>query len=154
MLPSENYRQPSAGAVLAALHGLSERLGYLPEEVLREAATDLTIPLSQLFGAVTFYSSFSQTPPGLYKVQVCEGTACYVRGAAELLERLVDELGIQPDETTEDLIFTLKSVRCVGSCGLAPVLRVDEKTYGRLEPADLLDIMEQHRTSDQIEVES
>ena len=153
MLPSENYRQPSAGAVLAALHDISEHLGYLPAEAIREAATDLEIPLSQLFGAATFYASFSQTPPGLHKLQVCEGTACYVRGAAELLQRLVNELGIQPDETTEDLLFTLKSVHCVGSCGLAPVLRVDEKTYGRLVPADLLEIVETHRSSEQIEVD-
>jgi NADH-quinone oxidoreductase subunit E len=153
MIPSENYRQPSAGAVLAALHEITERHGYLPGEAIRQAASDLEIPLSQLFGAATFYASFSHTPPGLHKLQICEGTACYVRGAAELLELLVKELGIQPDETTEDLIFTLKSVRCVGSCGLAPVLRVDEKTYGRLEPGDLLEIVDTHRLSEGIEVE-
>ncbi|HET6443959.1 MAG TPA: NAD(P)H-dependent oxidoreductase subunit E [candidate division Zixibacteria bacterium] len=153
MLPSEKYRQPSAGAVLGALHEITERHGYLQAEAVVEAATDLGIPLSQIFSAATFYSSFSHTPPGQHKLQVCEGTACYVRGAAELLENLIAELGVQPDETTQDLLFTLKSVRCVGSCGLAPVVRVGEKTYGRLEPADLMEILEMYRSDKQIEVD-
>lgn len=152
MLPSDNYRQPEAGAVLAALHEINTRHGYLPGDEVRRAAARLGLPLSQIFGAATFYAAFSFKPPGRHKLQVCEGTACYVRGAAALLARLAQELGIEPDETTADLLFTLKRVRCIGSCGLAPVLRVDEETYGRLAPADLEAILDQYRNGDPLEV--
>jgi NADH:ubiquinone oxidoreductase subunit E len=154
MLPSDNYRQPEAGAVLAALHEINTRHGYLPGDEVRRAAARLGLPLSQIFGAATFYAVFSFKPPGRHKLQVCEGTACYVRGAAALLDRLAQELGIEPDETTEDLLFTLKRVRCIGSCGLAPVLRVDGETYGRLAPADLEAILDQYRNGDPAEVVS
>jgi NADH:ubiquinone oxidoreductase subunit E len=142
-LPSEQYRQPEAGAVLAALHDINQRHGYLPGDEVRRAAERLGVPLSQIFGAATFYATFSFKPPGRHKLQVCEGTACYVRGAAVLLAQLAQELGIEPDETTADLLFTLKRVRCVGSCGLAPVVRVGEETFGRLSPADLGGILAQ-----------
>lgn len=151
MLPSDNYRQPEAGAVLAALHEINTRHGYLPGDEVRRAAARLGLPLSQIFGAATFYAAFSFKPPGRHKLQVCEGTACYVRGAAALLARLAQELGIELDETTEDLLFTLKRVRCIGSCGLAPVLRVDEETYGRLAPDDLEAILNQYRNGDPLE---
>lgn len=151
MLPSDNYRQPEAGAVLAALHEINTRHGYLPGDDVRRAAARLGLPLSQIFGAATFYAAFSFKPPGRHKLQVCEGTACYVRGAAALLARLAQELGIELDETTEDLLFTLKRVRCIGSCGLAPVLRVDEETYGRLAPDDLEAILNQYRNGDPLE---
>ncbi len=123
--------------VLAALHDITTRHGYLPGDEVRQAAADLGVPLSQVFSVATFYAAFSFKPLGRHKLQVCEGTACYVRGATVLLEQLAQELGIKPDETTEDLLFTLKRVRCVGSCGLAPVIRVDDETFGRLTPADL-----------------
>jgi NADH:ubiquinone oxidoreductase subunit E len=154
MIPAEKYRQPQAGAVLAALHDITDRHGYLPAEEVRAAAAELGIPLSQIFSAATFYAAFSFKPLGRHKLQVCEGTACYVRGAATLLEQLAAELGIEVDQTTEDLLFTLKRVRCVGSCGLAPVLRVDEQTFGRLSPADLGAIVDQFRDGDLAEVTS
>ena len=141
MNPAERYQQPKAGAVLALLHDITERHGYLPEAEIRQATANLSLPLSQLYSAATFYTSFSFDPLGRYKLQVCEGTACYVRGAAELIRRLEQELGIKPDQTTEDLLFTLKKVHCVGSCGLAPVIRVDEETYGRLEAGDVASIL-------------
>lgn len=137
MLPSERYRQPKAGAVLATLHDIMSRHGYLPGDEIRQAANDLNLPLSQIYSTATFYATFSFKPLGLHRLQICEGTACYVKGAAALLERLAEELGIQPDETTKDLLFTLKRVRCVGSCGLAPIMKVDEDVFGRLKPADL-----------------
>jgi NADH:ubiquinone oxidoreductase subunit E len=152
MIPAEKYRQPQAGAVLAALHDITNRHGYLPAEEVRRVAAELGIPLSQIFSAATFYAAFSFKPLGRHKLQVCEGTACYVRGAAALLEQLAAELGIEVDQTTEDLLFTLKRVRCVGSCGLAPVLRVDEQTFGRLSPADLGAIVDQFRDGDLAEV--
>ena len=138
--------------MLAALHDITSRHGYLPAEEVRQAAAELGVPLSQIFSAATFYAAFSFKPLGKHKLQVCEGTACYVRGAAALLESLAADLGIDVDQTTEDLLFTLKRVRCVGSCGLAPVIRVDEQTFGRLSPADLGAIVDQFRNGDPVEV--
>lgn len=148
MLPSEQYRQPETGAVLEALHQISARCGYLPENEIRKAAEDLGVHLAQVFSAATFYAGFNFKPPGRHKLHVCEGTACYVKGASELLDELVEELGIKVDETTEDLLFTLKSVNCVGSCGLAPVVRVADETFGRLSPADLGSILSQFQVDE------
>ncbi len=145
MLPSQHYRQPEAGAVLTALYEINTRCGYLPADEVRRAANDLGVPLSVIYSAATFYALFSFKPCGQHKLQVCEGTACYVKGAAALLAELQKELGIQVDQTTDDLLFTLKRVRCVGSCGLAPVVRVDEETYGRLTFADLAEILARYR---------
>jgi NADH:ubiquinone oxidoreductase subunit E len=103
------------------------------------------VPLSVIYSAATFYALFSFKPCGKHKLQVCEGTACYVKGAAALLVELRKELGIQVDQTTDDLLFTLKRVRCVGSCGLAPVVRVDEETFGRLTFHDLAEILAKYR---------
>jgi NADH-quinone oxidoreductase subunit E len=140
MLPSQAYRQADPGAVLAALHEINARHGYLPADALRASAGELGIPLSQMFSAATFYAAFSFTPCGRHKIHVCEGNACYVKGSQDLLARLRAELGIAPDATTPDNAFTLKRVRCVGSCGLAPVVRVDGDTYGHLRP-DALDTL-------------
>jgi NADH:ubiquinone oxidoreductase subunit E len=145
MLPSQHYHLPEAGAVLTALHDISVRFGYLPEDEVRRAASELGVPLSQMFSAATFYAAFTFKPCGRHKIQVCEGTACYVKGAATLMAKLRSELGIQPDETTADLAFTLKRVRCVGSCGLAPIVRVDDDTHGRLTPAALAAILDTYR---------
>ena len=145
MLPSEHYHQPDAGAVLTALHDITARCGYLPEDEIRKASRELGVPLSQMFSAATFYAAFSFKPCGRHKIQVCEGTACYVKGASALMAKLQTELGIQPDETTDDLAFTLKRVRCVGSCGLAPVVRVDDDTHGRLTPAALSTILAKYK---------
>ena len=137
MLPSEHYRPPAPGVVLAALHDIMARCGYLPADELRRAAQHLGVPLAQIYGAATFYAAFTFKPCGHHTIQVCEGTACYVKGSAALMDRLHTELGIAPDETTADRTFTLKRVRCVGSCGLAPVVRVDAETFGRLTPEAL-----------------
>ena len=145
MLPSQAYRRPDPGAVLASLHEINAQHGYLPADALRAAAAELGIPLSQMVSAATFYAAFSFKPCGRHKLQVCEGTACYVKGAAALMSRLQAELGIAPDETTADLAFTLKRVRCVGSCGLAPVVRVDGETFGRLTPNALEAILAKYR---------
>ena len=145
MLPAQQYRQPDAGAVLTTLHEINTRCGYLPGAEIRQAALDLGVPLSVIYSAATFYALFSFKPGGQHKVQVCEGTACYVKGAAELLTKLQSELGIQVDQTTDDLLFTLKRVRCVGSCGLAPVVRVDEETFGRLTMDDLEAVLARFR---------
>jgi NADH:ubiquinone oxidoreductase subunit E len=145
MLPSQAYCQPDPGAVLTALHEIASQHGYLPADALRQAAAELGVPLSQMFSAATFYATFSFTPCGRHKLQVCEGTACYVKGSPELLAQLRAELGVAPDETTADLAFTLKRVRCVGSCGLAPVVRVDDDTYGHLTPDALETVLAKYR---------
>ncbi len=145
MQPSQHYRQPEAGAVLTTLHEINARCGYLPADEVRQAAIDLGVPLSVMYSAATFYALFSFKPCGRHKLQVCEGTACYVKGAAALLAELQKELGIQVDQTTDDLLFTLKRVRCVGSCGLAPVLRVGEETFGRLTADDLEAVLARFR---------
>lgn len=143
MLPADRYRQPDAGAVLAALHEINQRHGYLPAEQVRLAASELGVPLSQIFSAATFYAIFSFKPTGKHSLKVCDGTACYVKGATALLEKLAKDLGIQPNQTTEDLLFTLKRVQCMGSCGLAPVVRVDEQTFGRMSPGSLEGVLMQ-----------
>jgi NADH:ubiquinone oxidoreductase subunit E len=147
MLPSAQYRQPDAGAMLGALHDISARFGYLPEDAVRAAAAELGVPLSQMFSAATFYAAFSFQPTGRHRIQVCEGTACYVKGSGELLARLRAALGISPDDTTPDLNFTLKRVRCIGSCGLAPVVRVDGDTYGQLTPGSLEQLLARYRSA-------
>jgi NADP-reducing hydrogenase subunit HndA len=137
MLPADAYHQPEPGAVLALLHDINHRHGYLPGEDLRQAAVELGVPLSQIFSAASFYSAFSLQPHGHNNLEVCEGTACYLRGAVVLLASLAQELGIEPDGTTADLLFSLKRVHCVGACGLAPVMRVNEQIFGRLQPSAL-----------------
>lgn len=139
----KNLEQP----LIEILREAQEIFGYLPEEVQLFIAEELNIPLSEVYGVVTFYNFFSMTPQGKYVVNVCTGTACYVKGAPRLLQMLSDELGIELGETTEDKLFTLSSVRCVGACSLAPVFVIGEETYGRIENRDKLkEILEKYRT--------
>ncbi len=134
MQPSEAYHRPDAGAILATLHAIMERNGFLPEDALRRASVDLGLPLSQLYAAATFYSGFSFTPRGRHCVQVCLGTACYVRGGERVVDALRDALGVQPGKTTADGAFTLQVMHCAGSCSMSPVMQVDGAIYGRLKP--------------------
>ena len=125
------------GAVMPALQGAQEIYGYLPMEVQKEIARGLDVSPEEVYGVSTFYSQFSLTPKGKYNISVCLGTACYVKGADKVLDRLVTKLGIQPEECTEDGLFSLTACRCIGACGLAPVLTVNEDVYGRLVPEDV-----------------
>lgn len=145
MLPSEHYRPPDAGAVLAALHDIAARCGYLPEEEMRQAAAALGVPLSQLYSAATFYTAFSFAPRGRHTIHVCLGTACYIRGGHKMLEKLETALEVEPGETSADQAFTLETIRCVGSCSMSPVLRVDGDTYGRLKPDFVTRVLERYR---------
>ena len=147
MLPSQQYHQPDSGAVLAALHGVNAACGYLPETEIRKVASDLGVPLSQMYSAAAFYAIFTFKPCGRHRLQVCEGTACYVKGSTKLLAYVATEFGLTADKTTDDQAFTLKQVRCVGSCALAPVVRVDNDTFGRVTPADLNRIMDIYRNT-------
>ena len=142
------------GALLARLHRINAEHGYLPGEELRRAANELDVPLSQVFSAASFYASFSFEPRGRHTVHVCQGTACYIRGGDKLLEKLEATLGVKPGETTEDRLFTLETVYCVGSCSMAPVIRVDGDTHGRLKPDRIPRILKKCRPVEGQEAES
>lgn len=129
------------GALIPVLQAAQDIYGYLPEEVLKSIAAELKLPISQVYGVVTFYAQFNLTPRGRYIIRVCQGTACYVRGAGEIFAELQEQLGVKDGETTEDLRFTLESVACLGACGLAPVIMVNDDTHGRLTKDAIADIL-------------
>jgi len=114
------------------LHKTQEHFGYLPAEIQDAVADKLNISTAQVYGVVTFYSFFTMTPKGKHPISICMGTACYVRGAERILDEFKKELGLQVGQTTPDGKFSLSSLRCVGACGLAPVVIVGNKTYGRV----------------------
>ena len=118
------------GPILPILHDVSATFNYLPEPVLRQISKEMEMPLSKIFRIATFYNLFSLDPVGKYKITVCTGTACHVRGAEGIIEAFEPELGIKCGETTEDMMFTLDEVRCIGCCGLAPVLTINEDVQG------------------------
>ena len=129
------------GAVMPALHKAQEIYGYLPIEVQKQIADGLDVSLEEVYGVSTFYSQFSLSPKGQYHISICLGTACYVKGADKVLDRLIAKLGIQPEECTPDGMFSLTACRCIGACGLAPVLTVNEDVYGRLTKDDVEGIL-------------
>ena len=133
------------GALIPTLHEVQEYFGYLPVEVQKIISEGLGIPLAEIYGVVTFYTQFSTQPKGKYTVSVCLGTACYVKGAAALMDKVTEILGIQPEECTEDGKFSLTACRCVGACGLAPVLTVNEDVYGRLTPDEVPGILAKYQ---------
>ena len=128
------------GELINILHEAQHLQGYLPEEMQRLIAHKLNIPVSKVYGVVTFYTFFTMTPKGKYPISVCMGTACYVRGSEKLLEEFKRVLGI--GETTPDGKFSLDCLRCVGACGLAPVVIIGEKVYGHLQSVDVKKIIE------------
>lgn len=121
------------GALIAVLHDAQEEIGFLPKQVQVRVADGLGVPLSEVYGVATFYALFSLKPKGKYKVSVCKGTACYVRGSPRILERFEKELGVRAGDTTGDGLFTLEVVRCLGACGLSPVLTVNKDVHARLK---------------------
>ncbi|HDP70554.1 MAG TPA: NADH-quinone oxidoreductase subunit NuoE [Actinobacteria bacterium] len=129
------------GATIPLLQEIQERFGYLSEEVLDYVSEATGIPLSQLYGVATFYSQFSLIPVGKNVISVCHGTACHVSGAKKVTEALANELGIEENGTTHDRQFTLRSVACLGACSLAPVMRINNETYGRLTPNEAREII-------------
>ncbi|MDR2559817.1 MAG: NAD(P)H-dependent oxidoreductase subunit E [Oscillospiraceae bacterium] len=120
------------GSLMRILQEAQEIYGYLPIEVQTMIARELNIPLEKIYGVVTFYSQFSLTPKGKYQIAVCMGTACYVRGAGVILDKFRKILGITGDEVTPDGLFSINDCRCIGACGLAPVITINEDVYGRL----------------------
>ena len=131
----ENRDTP--GALMPALQKAQEIYGYLPIEVQTIIAEELNIPLAEVYGVVTFYAQFTLNPRGAYNIGVCMGTACYVKGSGEVLDRIQKKLGIEPGGTTPDGRFSLEATRCIGACGLAPVMTVNDEVYGRLTPDEV-----------------
>ncbi len=132
----EEHREQQ-GALMPILQKAQEIYGYLPEKVLIAISEELDIPLSEVYGVVTFYSQFSLTPKGEHKISVCMGTACYVKGAGEILNKICEKVGCQPGECSENGKFSVDAVRCIGACGLAPVVTVDDEVFGRLTVDDV-----------------
>ena len=120
------------GALIPVLHKAQEIYGYLPIEVQTMIADGLSVPLAEVYGVVTFYTQFSLNPKGEYKIAVCLGTACYVKGSGDILEKFKELAGIDVDGCTPDGKFSLEATRCIGACGLAPVFTINEDVYGRL----------------------
>lgn len=130
------------GSLIPVLEDIQEILGYLPKSIQRRVAIGLGIPLSEVYGVVTFYSFFTMVPRGRHTIRVCLGTACYVRGGQRNLQELCHCLKVGPGETTEDRRFSLETVRCLGACGLAPAMVVDGDTYPQVKPSKVAAIIQ------------
>ena len=135
------------GALMRVLQEAQSIYGYLPIEVQSLIARELDIPLEKVYGVVTFYSQFTLNPKGKYAISVCMGTACYVKGAGDILKKLYEKLDLKPGEVTPDGLFSISDCRCIGACGLAPVITVNEDVYGRLLPSgeELDGILEKYK---------
>ena len=129
------------GELINVLHKTQEAFGYLPAEVQHAVAKELNIPVAKVYGVVTFYAFFTMKPKGLHPISVCMGTACYVRGAEKIVDALKNELDIDVGGVTADGKFSLNCLRCVGACGLAPVMMVGDKVYGRVEAKEIKGIL-------------
>jgi NADH:ubiquinone oxidoreductase subunit E len=132
----------SAGYIIPALKDAQEMFGYLPMEVQHKIAKGMRVSPSSVYGVVTFYSFFTITPRGRHTIRLCLGTACYVKGAKEMLDLIVNNVGINVGETSEDGKFTLEGVRCLGACGLAPAMLIGDDTHGNIDPKDTIKILE------------
>ena len=133
-----------AGELINILHKTQEVFGYLPAEVQQVIAKELNISEAKVYGVVTFYAFFTMQPKGKHKISVCMGTACYVRGAEKIVDELKRELNINVGDITPDGKFSLDCLRCVGACGLAPVMLIGDKTYGRLEAKEIKGILDSY----------
>ena len=133
------------GSLITILQKAQEIYGYLPVEVLRIVARELDVPLEEVYGVASFYSQFSLNPKGDVAIAVCLGTACYVKGSGEILERITQKLGLQPGATSPDGKYSLEATRCIGACGLAPVMTINNEVYGRLKKEDVDGILEKYK---------
>lgn len=132
------------GELINVLHKAQGIFGYLPAEVQEVVARELNVSVAKVFGVVTFYSYFTMIPKGRHPISICTGTACYVRGAEKVLDEFKKRLNIKVGETSPDGKFSLSCLRCVGACGLAPVVLIGEKTYGRVSPEGVKDILKDY----------
>jgi NADH:ubiquinone oxidoreductase subunit E len=140
-----NKHKGKPGGLIPVLEEAQVALEYLPISVQKKIASGLNLPLSRVYGVVTFYSFFTMTPRGKHTVRVCLGTACYVRGGKAIYETIEKQFGVTEGETTPDRMFTLETVRCLGACGLGPVVVVDEDVHGRVKPAMVKEILAQYK---------
>jgi NADH:ubiquinone oxidoreductase subunit E len=134
--------QNKAGSLIPVLEEIQETIGHLPKSIQRRVAVGLKIPFSEVYGVVTFYSFFTMVPRGRHTTRCCLGTACYVRGGKRNMEKLTEMLNVSPGETTSDRRFSLETVRCLGACGLAPVIMVDDDTYRQVKPTKIPEILD------------
>ena len=130
--------------LIPVLEQAQDIFGYLPEKALKIISDELQISLAKIYGVVTFYSFFSLYPKGKYNISVCLGTACYVKGAGDVLKAIGDKLNLEPEATTPDGKFSLTACRCVGACGLAPVMTINDEVYGRLTPEEAEKIIDEY----------
>ena len=136
----------SRGALIPMLQQVQDEIGYLPPAIMERIAERSGVPPARIFGVASFYSQFRFDPVGLHIIRVCEGTACHVQGAVDVVEAVCDELGVAEGGTTEDGKFTVETVACLGCCSLAPVIMIDEDTFGRLTPDEARDIVRNYGT--------
>lgn len=139
------------GELINILHATQDKLGFLPREVQEMIALELGVPATRVYGVVSFYSFFTMKPKGKYPISVCMGTACYVRGSEKVLDEFKRQLDINTGGTTPDGLFSLDSLRCVGACGLAPVVMVGSRVYGRLTVANVRGIIDEFRALEESE---
>lgn len=132
------------GALIPVLHEAQDIYGYLPMSVQKKVAEGLNVSLAEVYGVVTFYTQFSLNPKGKYKINVCLGTACYVKGSGQIYDKISEILKIKSGECTPDGVFSLDACRCVGACGLAPVIMINEEVYGRLTADDIPGILQSY----------
>lgn len=132
------------GFLIPVLQSVQHAFGYVPKEAIEVISREMKMPTAEIYGVVTFYAQFHLKPRGRHIIRVCRGTACHVRGSLKLLQKVKEMLKVEENGTTEDLRFTLEPVACLGACGLAPVMMVDEETHGRLVPEKLGSIIDQY----------
>jgi NADH-quinone oxidoreductase subunit E len=133
------------GNLIMILHKMQGIYGYIPRAEALELARYMDVPLAKIYGVITFYHFFKLKKPGKNQIQVCMGTACYLKGGQDLIDEIENIIGIGVNQTTEDELFSMESVRCVGCCGLAPVVMVNDEVYGKLKKGDLPEIIAKHR---------
>lgn len=139
----------SSASVIPLLQQIQNRYGYLSESNLERVSEYTHVPLSSIYGVVTFYSQFRLSRPGKHLIRVCQGTACHVLGAGEIMAHFQEQLGIEENETTTDGLFTLESVRCLGCCSLAPAMMIDDEMYGRLTRDTVDEILSSYREQEE-----
>lgn len=142
------------GELINVLHKVQGKLGYLPAEVQEVIAKELNISVARVYGVVTFYSFFTMIPQGKFPISICMGTACYVRGAEQVLSEFKRQLNVDVGESTSDGKFSINCLRCVGACGLAPVVTVGEKVFGRVAPSQVKEIIAEYRDAQPDDVKS
>jgi NADH-quinone oxidoreductase subunit E len=137
------------GELIPLLQSAQDHFGYIPRRAISYISSVTGIPESDVYGVITFYSQFRLQPMGKYVIRACAGTACHVSGSKAIIETIEDELGIEVGDTTEDGLFTLNTVACIGCCSLAPVVMINEDTHGRLTPASLRKLLREYRRKEE-----